>query len=170
MVFEVISIIMLVLTVGLFIWHITRIIIKSRYIKNTGNTIRLKNKTFNANYIWILLVPLNLLNIHSQIEKSSAQGNPSRERCYVYLGICYIILLILFVIIYVSGRYSYISENCFISIDFNKISLDNSELTYRTDGDILELYYKKKTVPFKYRIVGNKYELAEMLDRNYQQH
>ena len=146
-VFEIISIIMLVLTVGFSIWTITKIIKKSRYVKNIENKIRLKNKTFNASYIWIILLPLNLLNIHLQIEKFSAQGNLSRERCYIYLGICYIILLILFFIVYVSGRYSYISENCFISSDFNKISLDNSALTYRTDNDILEIYYKEnKTI------------------------
>lgn len=75
-----------------------------------------------------------------------------------------------FAVVSVSGRYSYISENCFISIDFNKVSLDNNELTYRTDGDILEIQYKENKKPFKYRIVENKYELAEMLDRNYQQY
>lgn len=92
--YEIFSIIMLVLTVGFLIWITARIIKKSQYVRNTGNKIRLKNTAYNANYTWIILAPMNLLNIFAQIEKSSVQGNPARERCYIYLAICYIILLI----------------------------------------------------------------------------
>lgn len=171
--YEISSIIMLVLTVGFLVWITARIIKKSQYVRNTGNKIRLKNIAYNTNYTWvfsIILAPINLLNIFAQIEKSSMQGNPARERCYISLAICYIILFIFCAVVFVSGRYSYISENCFISIDFNKVSLDNNELTYRTDGDILEIHCKENKKPFKYRIVENKYELAEILDRNYQQY
>jgi len=85
---EIYSIIMLISITGLFIFTLSKIIRKSRYIRNIGNKIRLKNKQFYTNYIWIIFIAVNLLNI------SKLSNNTSMGISDVYIEICYIIALI----------------------------------------------------------------------------
>lgn len=160
---EILSIIMLVCSVGFFVQTIIRIVKKSRYVRNIENKFRLHNK-FN---IWIILIPIHLWIIYARMANNSMyRGNLSMAKADVYIGIFYIIMWILLIVKHFS--YPYISENCLISIDFNKVMLENNEISYRTDNDILEIYYKEKTYPVKYYMVENQYELAEMLHKNYQ--
>ncbi|MDE6797095.1 MAG: hypothetical protein K2J36_03680 [Ruminococcus sp.] len=160
---EIFSIIMLVLSVVLFIRTITRIVKKSRYIRNIEKKFRLHNR-FN---IWIILIPIHLWIIYARMSNNSMyRGNLSMSRADVYMGIFFIIMWILLIVKHFS--YPYISENCLISIDFNKVMLENNEISYRTDNDILEIYYKEKTYPVKYYIEEKQDEFYEILYQNYQ--
>lgn len=81
-----------------------------------------------------------------------------------------IIMLIITAGIFIWKLSVIVRKSHYIRNTANKIRIASNELTYRTDGDILELYYKENKIPFKYTVVGNKNELAEILDMNYQQY
>ena len=90
----------------------------------------------------------------------------SMAKADIYMGIFFIIMWILLIVKHFSRPY--IAENCIISIDFNKVVLENRELKYDIYEDVIEIYCNGKTYPVKYYIEEKQDEFYEMLYQNYQ--
>lgn len=164
---EIFGLIAMFIGIDFLIWIFASGICKINHQKHTDNKIKIKKQSMGLYYAWLILSPFNTFNMFMQMSTASERGDLSREKAYFYMGIYWLMLTVGWLIMVIFGRYGYVSENYIIIYDIYKTKLNHDDCRYKIIDDTLEIYYKKREVPFKYRIVEKREELIKMLDDNY---
>lgn len=164
---EIFGFIAMLFGIVLFIRFIIIVIFKINYLKNTDNRIRVKRQSMGLYYGWLVISPINVVNMFMQMSTTSEIGNLSREKAYLHIGIFWIMMTAHWLVYVIFARYAYISENYLITHDVDRIKLNHDNCKYRISGDILEIYYKKNKVPYRYLITEKREELLKILNENY---
>lgn len=164
---EIFGLIAMLFGIMLFIRFIIIVIFKINYLKNTDNSIRVKRQSMGLYYAWLVIAPFNTLSMFMQMSTASEIGNSSREKAYLYMGISWVLLTVGWFMMSVLGKYGYVSEDCIMIYDVNKINLSCNDCRYKIDDDVLEIYYKKNKTPYRYFITENREELLKILNENY---
>lgn len=150
----------------LFLINIIFYRLYQKKLSRTENKIKLK-RINKDNYLqlvcslcWIFIC---LGNCYTYLDR----GDIKRADGYFILIFVWIIAFIMYLLYFLFENYAYITDYGVIAF---KLKLKKEYTKYKTDGDILELYYKSRYKPIKLQIPESRDDLFKMLEENFLQY
>lgn len=147
------------------IYDIIMITVNSQRLKKLSGKIALK-KSIKYNMWWIILSALNSFLYFERYRIEISKDVPKDADLALFTSIVWVICCTFHIVNIFIDKYIYLTIDGLFFKTSIKIQ-PKEKYSYRVDGDILELYYKKSYKPVKYRIIANKEELVKLLEENY---
>ncbi len=169
---NIFSIIALVIMAFLSALNFYMFVIFKKRVKAAENKVRLRVGSFKTEIIWYILSAVWILLSISRYRTACEYGDKSEAEFNMLLIILWSTALLDYLFRLIFVRHIYISENEVIVCNNLKKTCRKTNYRYRIadNEDILELYYKKNSVPVKYRIIEDKERLMQILKENYEQY
>ena len=166
------SVIALVIMVFLSALNFYMFVIFKKRVKAAENKVRLRVSDFKKEIIWCILSAAWILFSISRYRTACEYGDKSEAEFNMLLIILWSTALLDYLFRLIFVRHIYISENEVIVCNHKKKMCRKTNYRYRIvdNEDILELYYKKNSVPTNYRIIEDKERLASILNENYEKY
>ncbi len=166
-VFEKITLFMFILMLIMCIVQVVEIILWHKQTKKIDNKIKIRhNKT--GSYIWIFIALANIAVEACVFVNSVPTYNYNTKTTgYIYIILMWTAFLVYTFLPILFVRNHYVTPDGLLVQGARGNMYSKDEVKYETDGDTLKLYYRKLSSAVRYKIVGNKDELTEMLSKNY---
>lgn len=164
------SIIALAIMAFLSVLGFCEFVIFKKRVKAAENKVRLRVNSHRNEIVWCILCILWILLSKSRYRTACERGYESEAETNMLLIIIWSVALFNYLFRLIFVRHIYITDNAVIVFNDLKNMYQNTNYRYRimNDENILELYYKKNSVPIKYKIIEEKERLTLKLKENYE--
>ena len=172
---EYFSVCAIVVMACLIIWTFYEYIKFRKIVANTYNKVKLGGNKEKHDLLWCVLsfgwICLSVSNYRIAL----SDKDNSRAEVQFLLIIVWSASFILFLFHLLFVRNVYLSANGLIICGALKGVYKNSDCPYKLSkddnrNDVLEIYYKKREIPFKFKIIEEKEKLISLLEENFEEY